>query len=117
MENIYQASTEKANIIFIDPAVLFRAKCLAIERILPAGHWQELGPLSEITEEQAAGIMDDFEQESGLPGWFFNAITRDCCDSSALRSLKGAARSLGIPEDKMTIVLFEPKICRPGLVI
>lgn len=77
---------------------------------LPPGDWQLLGTgdLNEVTEEQAASVVQQYtfnkwhNYENNMPFHEF-------CANSAVEALQSIARSLGIPEDKKTIVLFDLK--------
>ena len=79
---------------------------------LPPVDWQLLGTgdLNEVTEEQAASVVetffDDFTQETLFIGSDEGHIIFVYTSTEALKSL---ARSLGIPEDKKTIVLSDFK--------
>lgn len=127
MNNVYQTSTDKANVLFVvfpddaEPHMCAIAKKESRDRVfalcdkrhiaapveIPTARWHFIGPLSEVTEEQAIGIVDEhhfhphcwYKDYSGLFGSHINAIM----------SLRSVARSLNIPEGQNVVVLAEFK--------
>lgn len=122
--SVYTTSTSKANVCFValpddatiqyvsnvkpTNALVFKVGEHDRVRYLPSGHdWQLIAPLSEVTEEQAAQIVDrhyfytrsKYKDYLEIYGSHVNAII----------SLKSLARSLNPPEGQNVVVLAEFK--------
>jgi len=106
MQTVYQTQTTKAKVCFVvvpdgydfqmmkNGIFRYRIKGVSHFKQLPIRNWQLIGPLSEVTEEQAAQLVDQFEDV--MYG-----------DISPLTWLKNRTRSLGIPEGQNVVVLAE----------
>lgn len=77
---------------------------------LPPGDWQLLPRLSQVSEEQAAGIVErGLHPTDETPACLHYGDPDDYLCSDAISSLITLARSLNIPEDQDPVVLAEPK--------
>lgn len=124
-QTIFAAETSKARLLFVvvpdgcerpylfndkrSPYISYFTNHETGRIYLPhEGYWRLLGDLKEVTEEQAASVVDEKIIGSNrivynhyLKGHYWTIL--------ATESLQSLARSLGIPEDKKTIVLVEFK--------
>lgn len=126
-KTIFPAETSKARLLFVvvpDDAKDFRIQHWNVSVFvcsqqdpepdlwyeLSPGDWQTLGDLNEVTEEQAARVVDTYFDEFERDTYF---VGQDegymIFVYTAIHALKSLARSLSIPADKKTIVLADFK--------
>lgn len=73
---------------------------------LPHGNWQLIGLLNEVSEGQAAEVVEWFYDFDGIKGWYDYPDKRMLWNT-ATQSIHSLARSLNVPEN--SVILIEKK--------
>lgn len=73
---------------------------------LPDGNWTLIGPLKDVGEETAKGVVDEFNQSKKLYGWV-NYIERGNWCMSTGGSLKSLAYSLGASDNSILLIQYK----------
>lgn len=75
---------------------------------LPPGSYTPIGLLSDVTEEQAVGLVEIYDDEHECCIWYKDYFNTGYGVDTALASLHSLVRSQGMNPDQ-TVILYEPK--------